>query len=125
MGLFIKNSINFRVRENLGLFIPHVCESLFVEVENESQKKIIAGVIYRPNTLTSADVDVFKSTLFDIMEIINTEGKSSLILGHVNICLLKYGTNDKTSTLLMVIYSMFLASYLQANQSDPHVGYVD
>ena len=82
--------------EDLGVFIPHVYESLFVEVENEYHKKIITGVLYRPNTLTSADVDVFKSTLFDIMEIINTEGKSSLILGHVNICLLKYGTNDKT-----------------------------
>jgi len=58
---------------------------------------IIAGIIYRPNTLPSADVDVFTSKLFDIMEIINTEGTSSLILGDVNICLLKYGANDKTS----------------------------
>jgi hypothetical protein len=96
VGLFIKDSINFKVREDLSVFIPHVYESLFVEVENESHKKIIAGVIYRPNTLPSADVDVFTSTLFDIMEIINTDGKSSLILGDVNICLLKYGTNDKT-----------------------------
>ncbi|KAK2149304.1 hypothetical protein LSH36_455g01026 [Paralvinella palmiformis] len=95
-GLFIKDSINFKVREDLSVFIPHVYESLFVEVENESYKKIIAGFIYRPNTLPPADVDVFTSTLFDIMEIINTDGKSSLILGDVNICLLKYRTNDKT-----------------------------
>jgi len=39
----------------------------------------------------------FSSTLFDIMKIINSEGKSSLILGNVNIYYLKYGTNDKTS----------------------------
>jgi hypothetical protein len=66
-------------------------------MENESHKKIIAGVIYRPNTLPRADVDIFSSTLFDIMEIINSEGKPSLILDDFNICLLKYGINDKTS----------------------------
>jgi len=89
----------------LRVFIPHVYESLFVEVENESHKKIIAGVIYRPNTPPSAVVDVFTSTLFDIMEIINTDGKSSLILGDVNICLLKFGTNDKTRTMFDGILS--------------------
>jgi hypothetical protein len=97
VGLFIKDSINFKVRDDLSVFIPHVYESLFIEMENESHKKIIAGVIYRPNTLPRADVDIFSSTLFDIMEIINSEGKSSLILGDFNICLLKYGINDKTS----------------------------
>jgi len=49
IGLYIKDSINFKVREDLSIFIPHVYESLFVEVENESHKKIIAGVIYRLN----------------------------------------------------------------------------
>ena len=36
VGLFIKDSINFKVREDLSVFIPHVYESLFVEVENEA-----------------------------------------------------------------------------------------
>jgi len=81
-------------------------------VGNESHKKIIAGLIYRPNTPPFADVDVFTSTLVDIMEIINTEGKSSLILGDVIICLLKYGTNDKTrdyvgGILSRVFYQLF------------------
>ena len=38
----------------------------------------------------------FSSTLFDIMKIINSEGKSSLILGNFNIYYLKSRTNDKT-----------------------------
>ena len=59
----------------MSVFILHVYESLFVEVENESHKKVIGGVIYRSNTLPSVDIDVFTSTLFDTMEMINTEGK--------------------------------------------------
>ena len=50
-----------------------------------------------PQTSSRADVDASSSALFNIIEIVNSEGKSSLILGDVNICLLKYGTNDKTS----------------------------
>jgi len=60
------------------------------------------------------------------MEIINTEGISSLILGDVNICLLKYGTNDKTRDYVDGILSRgFFATYSQAKQSDPHFGYSD
>jgi len=48
--------------------------------------------------LRSCDTDsmIHTSTLFDIMDIINTEVKSGLIPGDVNISLLKYATNDKT-----------------------------
>ena len=59
VGLFVKDSINFRVREDLSVFIPHVYESLFIEVELGSHKKLIAGVVYRPNTLPRANVDLF------------------------------------------------------------------
>jgi len=47
VDLFLKDTIRFKVREDLSVFIPHVYEPLFVEVENESHKKIIAGFIYR------------------------------------------------------------------------------
>jgi len=43
--------------EDLRVFIPHVYESLFIEMENECDAKLIAGVIYRPNTSPRADVD--------------------------------------------------------------------
>ena len=34
VGLFIKETINHKIREDLSVFIPHVFESLFVEIEN-------------------------------------------------------------------------------------------
>ena len=50
--------------------------------------------MYRPNTPPRVDVDVFSSTPFDFVEMINSEVNSSLILGDINNYLLKYGTND-------------------------------
>ena len=83
MGLFIKQSNSFKIREGLRVFIPHVYESLFIEVENESQENIIVGVVYRPSIPQCADLS--SSTLFDIMEIINSKCKVSSRLGDANI----------------------------------------
>ena len=33
VGLFIKESINYKIRDDLSDFLPHVFESLFVEIE--------------------------------------------------------------------------------------------
>ena len=58
------------------------------------------GLIYRPNTEPKADIDMFSSTLLDIMDIINTENKLGVIMGDMIIDLLKFGSNTKTSDKL-------------------------
>ena len=77
VGLFIKEHINFKIREDLSTFIPHVFESVFVEIisSNDASPNNIIGIIYRPNTQPKADLDIFTSTLFDILDIINIEKK--------------------------------------------------
>ena len=50
VGLFIKDVVNFKIRDDISVFIPHVFESLFVELKTKSKKNTIVGVIYRPNT---------------------------------------------------------------------------
>lgn len=105
VGLFVKDNINYKIREDLSAFIPHVFESLFIEVINQTEKNTIVGVIYRPNTLPRADVDIFSSTLFDVMDIINSEKKFSVMMGDVNMDLLKFGTHDKTNDYVDGIFS--------------------
>ena len=41
VALFIKESIDFKIRNELSVFIPHVCESICVEISPEGVKKII------------------------------------------------------------------------------------
>ena len=55
--------------------------SQLTELKTKSKKNTIVGVSYRPNTAPKADIDVFSSTLHDIMDIINKENKHDTIIG--------------------------------------------
>ena len=53
--------------------MPHVFESLSIEVISNTNKNTIVGVIYRPNTEHKADMDIFRSMLCHLKNIINVE----------------------------------------------------
>ena len=103
VALFINEHIDFTIRDDLSVFIPHVYESLFVELIPKSGKHIIVGVIYRPNTLPLADVDIFTTTLFGVMDEINNENKKCVIMGDIN--MLKYCAHNQTHTNVDGIFS--------------------
>ena len=85
------------MRDDLSLFIPHVFESLFIEYESLSKKKVVLGVIYRPNTAPWADIDIFSKSMIDIMDNINSEHRNCIIMGDMNIDILKYSKHEKTN----------------------------
>jgi hypothetical protein len=44
-------------RNNLGIFIPHVIESVFIEVQShKSERPIIIWTMYKPNSPPKADL---------------------------------------------------------------------
>ncbi len=90
VGLYIKDTINYIIRNDLSVFIPHVFESLFIEISDnlKSCQNKIVGVIYRPNTQPRADLDIFSSTLMDTIDIIESERTHCIIAGDFNINLL-------------------------------------
>ena len=102
VGLFIKDNINFNVREDLSFYILHVFESIFIEtISNiDHYPNSVFGVIYRPNTQPKADVDLFTNTLFELLDKINNERKKCIISGDFNIDLLKYDTHEKTNNFV-------------------------
>ena len=106
VGLFIKKDVNFKIREDLCVFIPHIFESIFVEIQTKTKKKNIVGVIYRPNSQPKADIDIFVSTLYELMNIINNENNLCTLMGDFNIDLLKYNTHTKTNDYLDNIFSL-------------------
>ncbi len=107
VGLFISNNISFTIREDLSVFIPHIYESLFIEVKssNKHMNTQIVGVIYRPNSQPRADIDIFSTTLHEVMDVINSEGKSCILLGDFNIDLLQYSKNEKTNDYIDNIFA--------------------
>ena len=46
VGLFIKDTINYSIREDISVFIPHVFESIFIEVIHKDRKNYIFSIIY-------------------------------------------------------------------------------
>ena len=96
----------YPLRDDLTVFIPHVLE--FVEVQINSKKSIIIGVIYRPNTQPRADLDEFTDNIYTITSKISTENKHAYIMGDFNIDL-KFRTHEKTNDF---INSMITKGYL-------------
>ena len=112
VGLFINNNLNYILREDLSIFLPHVFESLFVEISINKQKSMIVGIIYRPNSPPRANLDTFIDTITKINYKITRENKQAIIMGDFNIDLLKYGTHQKTS---MFVDGMFSQGFV------PHI----
>jgi len=109
VGIFLNDQFEFTIRKDLSVFIPHIFESIFVEIKLTSKSKpIIIGNIYRPNTAPKADLDVFVSTLLDINNIVLDENKTLYLMGDFNIDLLKYDINDKTTSYVDNIFSQGL-----------------
>jgi len=45
VAIFIKDNIQFQICEDIILFIPHIFESLFIEIDTAEGGKAIVGVI--------------------------------------------------------------------------------
>ena len=61
----MKEKFQFKVRTDLSILIPHIFESLYIEIVL-NDKNILVGTIYRPSTYPQADLDMFSHAMSDI-----------------------------------------------------------
>ena len=95
VGIFIKNGISFRVREDLSTFIKHEFESIFIEVSSKNRHLVI-GEIYRvPGTDCITAIQRYN----DIITRVQNEDKWVVIGTDQNINLLD--VNFQYSRLLL------------------------
>ena len=97
VGICINEKSTYTKREDLAIFILHVFESIFFEVQDNQNKPIIVGVVYRPNSAPRADVDMFISKIIEIQDKISNENKIAYVMGDYNINLLNFVTHPKTN----------------------------
>ena len=88
------------MHEYLSIFIPHVFESIFFEVQTNKCKRIIVGVIYHPNSHPCANLYLFKSTILYIQDKISNESKIAYLMGDYNINLLNFATCKTTNDFI-------------------------
>ena len=63
VGLYVKQDLNYTLRTKLSLSNSDF-ESLWIEIDNESHKSFICGIIYRhPNSDISSFMDYLNSTV--------------------------------------------------------------
>ena len=101
ISLFIKNSINFKPREDLSRMLPFL-ELLFIEVDLHNTKYLI-GVAYRvPNTSTELFINEINSVIEPIRN--NYE---VILMGDFNICLLQDNVHTRNFRNSMQTNSLF------------------
>ena len=103
--MYIKNTLSYKVRNDLSIFISNVLESIFCEIQL-CNKSIIVGTIYRPNTPPKADLDIFTHTIHELQQQLNDDNKETYIMGDMNIDLLQYENYQKTNEYLDNIFSL-------------------
>ena len=50
VGIFVKNNIVYNVLNQYSIFHDRIFESLFIEITNDNNQKIVIGMVYRPGT---------------------------------------------------------------------------
>ena len=121
VGLFINSNFTYVKRDDLSVFIPHVNESVFFEIQINERKTIIVGVVYRPNTQPRADIDICMQKIIEIQSKIKEENKVSYLMGDFNIDILKVNIHAKTNAFVnYVILQVFLPKITRPTRITPH-----
>ena len=108
--LYINNTFNYTVRNDLRIYQKKETESIFIEIINTKGKNIIVGCIYRHPSLNPTEfVDIH---IQELLQKMSKEDKTIVLLGDFNIDLLKYDTNKDSTAFLDLMYTNFLLPYV-------------
>ena len=85
VGFYVSDNLNYSTREDLSM-VTMDFETLWIEIQSDLHHNIICGVVYRhPNS----NMDNFMDYLNSIADKLNRTNKYCLIMGDLNINLLK------------------------------------
>jgi len=101
VAMYIKNELNFKIRNDLSPHVEGTFESILIETINENKRYII-GEIYRPpNTNEQLSINYYEETLNNIQ---NTN-MEAVIGTDQNFCYLKINQNLKIQGLLNTFFN--------------------
>ena len=99
--LYIDSNLNYKERPDIS-FNNDDIDSLFLELQFNFHKNVIAGVIYKaPNS----DGKSFNDLLDKCLSAISKENKYCYILGDFNFYILRHSSHSQTGNCLSVMYS--------------------
>ena len=101
VSIYLKNSHDFKIRDDLSIYEEGIFESLFVEVTLD-KKQVLVGEIYKP---PNTDVKYFNEKYNYIIEKIKSEKKQLIIGSDQNINLINASTQVLTQEFLDINYA--------------------
>ena len=101
--LYIKNTINYKLRADLMIYKKGELESVFTEIIPKDSKNIVVECIYRHPCMQQSEFN--DEYLKLLSEKLISENKEVILLGDFNIDLLKCDSNKNVSDFLDIIYS--------------------
>ena len=102
VGIYLKNDLEHKLREECNFSDSEVIESLFLEITVPHRKNIIVGSVYRPpNQNTATFLDKFN----DILSSISKDNKHRYVMGDFNLDLLQYNHHIPTQELTDSLFS--------------------
>ena len=105
IGMYIKEQINFQLREDLSVFNEGVLETLFIELKNNKKETAIVGVIYRP---PNSKMKEFEVELEALLSKIIKENKLIYLMGDINIDMLKMNQVSSVGKFMNQLFSSSL-----------------
>ena len=82
--MYIKDILKYTKIHDLCICIPNIFKSIFLEL-NMGYKKLIVGMIYRPNSYRIADIDIFIQTMKELQQLLAAKNKETYLMGDMNI----------------------------------------
>ena len=100
--LYIKDTINYKLRPDLNMEKEKELESIFIEILQKTSKNIIIGCIYRHPCMHPKEFnDLFLKSL--TKRLTKENKKEVILLGDFNIYLIKSNSNANASEFFDII----------------------
>ena len=98
VGIFVKNNIVYNVLNQYSVFLDRIFESLFIEITDDNNQKIVIGSVYRPGTKCpglnfTEQFAQFSDILSNILSELGSKYDKIYIFGDFNLDLLKINEN--------------------------------
>jgi hypothetical protein len=110
VGIFVKNDIVYNVLNQYSVFYERILETLFIEITNENNQKIVIGSVYRPGTKCpglnfTEQFAQFSDILSNILSELGSKYERVYIFGDFNLDLLKVNENKFVSEYVDTLFS--------------------
>ena len=113
--MYIKDGINFRLREDLSVFHEGVLETLFVELKTNNKKEsVVVGVLYRP---PNSKMKGFEDELEKLLSKIIKENKLFYLMGEINIHVFKMNQVLSVDRFMCQLFSSSLYPFITKSTS--------